>query len=89
MEKNTDIELKNIKKKIIKTQLVGAPGALLLGLGLYGMFGANGDAFHPLLNDAVFVKNILYIGAAIEIWQLYVLIPLFKKQSRIIKNRQT
>ena len=82
-------KLVQINKKVVITQLIGTPGAILLGLGIYGMFGANGDAFHPLLNDEIFVKNILIIGAAIEIWQLYVLIPLFKKRSEIIRNDNT
>ena len=82
-------KLIEINKKIVLTQVIGTPGAILLGLGIYGMFGANGDAFHPLLNDEIFVKNILIIGAAIEIWQFYVLIPLFKKRSEIIQNDNT
>lgn len=84
--KTSNEKLVQINKKVVITQLIGTPGAILLGLGIYGMFGANGDAFHPLLNDEIFVKNILIIGAAIEIWQLYVLIPLFKKRSEIIMN---
>ena len=88
MESNEE-ELVGIKKKIIKTQLIGTPGAILIGLGLYGMFGANGDAFHPLLNNEVFVQRILIIGAVIEIWQFYVLMPLFKRQSKLAKNTNT
>ena len=86
---NEEDGLKEIKKKIIKTQMIGTPGAILLGVGLYGMFGADGDAFHPLLNDEIFVKNILVIGAAIEIWRFYVLIPLFKKKSKILNDKNT
>ncbi|MBE9564988.1 MAG: hypothetical protein IMF17_07055 [Proteobacteria bacterium] len=82
-------KLIQINKKIVLTQVIGTPGAILLGLGIYGMFGANGDAFHPLLNDEIFVKNILIIGAAIEIWQFYVLIPLFKKRSEIMQKDNT
>ena len=82
-------KLVQINKKIVLTQAIGTPGAILLGLGIYGMFGANGDAFHPLLNDEIFVKNILIIGTVIEIWQFYVLIPLFKKRSEIIQKDNT
>jgi len=86
--KSNEEELIATKKKIVKTQIIGAPGAILIGLGLYGMFGANGDAFHPLLNNEVFVERILIIGAAIEMWQLYVLIPLFRKQSKLAGNKK-
>ena len=83
MISNNEDELNILKKKIVKTQIIGAPGAILLGLGLYGMFGANGGAFHPLLNDKSIVNSLLIVGVAIELWQLYVLIPLFKKQSKL------
>jgi hypothetical protein len=84
MISNNEDELNNIKMKIVKTQIIGAPGAILLGLGLYGMFGANDDAFHPLLNDkSIIVNSLLIVGVAIELWQLYVLIPLFKKQPKL------
>ena len=86
MSQDIKTELSHIKRKIIKTQLFGAPGAILIGLGLYGLFGANGDAFHPLLNNVVFVKNILVAGIVIEIWQLYVLIPLLKKHTFLYKQ---
>ena len=80
-------ELKQVKKRIIMLQLVGAPGAILLGLGLYGMFGANGNAFHPLLNNKNVVAGLVILGIAIEIWQFVVLIPLVKKQIRLINER--
>lgn len=88
MSSNNEEELKNIKKQIIKTQIIGAPGAILLGLGLYGMFGANGDAFHPSLNDKNIVNSLLFVGVAIEIWQLYVLMPLLKK-TKIVREKNT
>jgi len=89
MIQNYEAELNNIKKKIIKTQIIGAPGLILLGLGLYGMFGANGNAFHPLLNDKSIVNSLLIVGVAIELWQLYVIIPLFKKQAKLVREKNT
>ena len=89
MIQNHEAELNNIKKKIVKTQIIGAPGLILLGLGLYGMFGANGNAFHPLLNDKSVVNSLLIVGVAIELWQLYVIIPLFKKQGKLVREKNT
>lgn len=87
MNSNSETELKQLKKRIILTQVIGMPGAILLGLGLYGVFGANGNAFHPLLNDKHVVASLVVIGVAIEVWQLVVLIPLFKKQIKLINQR--
>lgn len=89
MIQNYEAELTDIKKKIIMTQIIGAPGIIFLGLGLYGMFAANGNAFHPLLNDKSIVNGLLIVGVAIELWQLYVIIPLFKKQAGLIRERST
>ena len=86
MNANNKEQLKRVKSQIIKTQILAAPGAILLGLGLYGMIGANGNAFHPLLNDLNVVYGCLAIGSAIEIWQFFKVIPLLKKQSQIHKS---
>ena len=87
MKPNSEVELKQLKKRIILMQIIGAPGAILLGLGLYGVFGANGNAFHPLLNDKNIVAGLVVVGVAIEVWQLVVLIPLFKKQIKLMNER--
>lgn len=87
MDSNSEAELKRLKKRIILLQVIGAPGAVLLGLGLYGVFGANGNAFHPLLNDKSVVAGLVIIGVAIEIWQFAVLIPLFRKQIKLLNER--
>ena len=86
---NHEIELKNIRKKIIMTQLIGAPGAIFIGLALYAIFGANGDAFHPLLNDESIVNSLLIVGVAIELWQFYIIVPLFKKQAKLLRETNT
>jgi hypothetical protein len=87
MNANTEAELKRLKRRIILTQVIGTPGAVILGLGLYGVFGTNGDAFHPLLNDKNIVAGLVIIGVAIEIWQFVVLIPLFRKQIKLMNER--
>ena len=37
-----DEELKQIQRKLLITSSIDAPGAILMGLGLYGVFGADG-----------------------------------------------
>ena len=50
------------------------------------MFAANGDAFHPLLNDRGVVYGMLVAGVVLEALQMYRLIPLLKarENGRII-----
>ncbi len=77
-------ELTAIKREIIKTQLFGIPAALLLGLGLYGLFAADGNAFHPLLDNRTVVYGMLVAGVVLQVLQMYRLIPLLKEQARIV-----
>ncbi|MCW8933204.1 MAG: hypothetical protein OQK98_00635 [Gammaproteobacteria bacterium] len=83
---NKEEELNIIKKEITKINIIGTPGAIFLGLGLYALFGAEGEPFHPILNNAKFVLMLLVVGSAIEIWQFTKLMPLFKKQSALNKQ---
>ena len=85
VERNNQ-QLANIKREILKTQVFGIPAALLLGLGLYGLFAANGNAFHPLLETPNVVYGMLVTGAILEVLQMYRLIPLLKEQARIVSE---
>jgi len=79
-------DLKVINKKIFIINVLGLPGALLIGLSLYALFGAEGNAFHPALNNLTIVYNMLIFGIAIEAWQLYKMIPLLKKRAELSKR---
>lgn len=89
MPVDSEQQLKKIKSKILQVQLFGAPGAIVLGLGLYGLFGANGNAFHPVLNDMRIVYSLIAAGATIEIWQFMQLLPLLKQQAKIISDKNS
>jgi hypothetical protein len=47
----TDLErrLKGIDKKYVWVAIIDFPGSVLVGLGLYAIFVADGDIFHPIL----------------------------------------
>ncbi len=87
MNPDRNRELIDTKKQIIKIHILAAPGAIFLGLGLYGMFGANGNAFHPLLDDQTIVAALLLSGVAIEIWQFLALFPLLKKHGKLARGK--
>lgn len=56
-----------LQRKIVKVSMLESPGSIMAGLGFYGKFGANGNAFHPLLNDPAVVNALLVVGVAIMI----------------------
>ena len=68
---NTETRLKEIEKEFLKLGIIDAPGCIMLGLGLYGKFGAHGNAFHPLLNDPQIVNTLLFLGGVIVAWGAY------------------
>ncbi|GGX47767.1 hypothetical protein [Saccharospirillum salsuginis] len=73
---------KTIQKQLLKYQLFSTPAVVLIGLGLYGLFGAQGDAFLPILNDQGVVYSFLGGGIALEIWVLLKIIPLVRHRNR-------
>jgi len=78
-------QIKQVTNKIVKIQILGAPGAILVGLAMYAIFGANGDAFHPLLNNMDVVYSMLVIGVAIMAWEFLTFISLLRKKAELMK----
>jgi len=79
-------QLKEITQKMIKIQVMGSIGSILVGLALYGIFGAQGDAFHPLLNNMDVVYSMLVTGGVIMLWEVIVFISLVKKRNTLMKD---
>lgn len=86
MFNNAEEKLRNINRKIIITNLVGAPGSILVALGLYGKFAVNGDAFISILNEEKVVHGCLVLGGIIMIWELLTFIRLAIQKSEIQKQ---
>ena len=89
MFRNKEEELKHIQKKLLITNIIGVPGAILVGLGLYGKFGANGDAFISILNDQNYVHGFIVAGGIIMIWEFFTMIPLTKRKTELMNKENT
>ena len=85
-EQERQQKIKEISNKIVKIQILAAPGTILLGLALYAIFGANGDAFHPLLNNMDVVYSMLVIGVVIMVWEFLTFISLIRKRAELMKD---
>lgn len=86
MSFSKEAELKQIHKEMILLNLIDAPGAILVGLGLYGVFGADGDAFISLLNNKYVAYGAIGVGGVIMIWSATRLFPLLKKRAELMKR---
>ena len=82
----TDQKIRELDKAITKVALMESPGTIILGLALYAKFAAEGDAFHPLLNNPIVVDSMLGVGALIMIWGGYKIFTLNKAKAKLLNN---
>lgn len=80
-------ELKQINKDIFKLNIIGFPGAVLLGFGLFGLFEKNASNLHSLFGHEKFVYLLLISGTLIEVWQFLKILPLLKKRVALTKMK--
>lgn len=78
--------LKEIGKEIVILQIIGAVGPILVGLALYGIWGADGNAFHPLLDDTKATYIMLAIGISVMVWEFSKLFPLLIERRQLMLN---
>jgi hypothetical protein len=86
MDAKNNPELKAIQRNMVRSQIISAPAMILIGLALYGLFGADGQAFHPLLDDLKILYVMLLVGVVIELWLLSVFLPLARKHAMIARG---
>ncbi len=86
MLENKEDEIQRIEKRIIVISILETPGAILLGLGLYGLFGADGDAFIEILNYREIAFAATIVGGAIMLWSIIAIIPLLKRKAQLAQQ---
>ncbi len=78
-----------VQRKIILVQLLGTPGAIMVGLALYGIFATDGDAFWAPLNNTFVTYNMLGIGGIIVAWETIQTLKLSKLQKTLSERDST
>jgi len=86
-EQEKQQELKTVNARLMKIQIIGALGNILVGLAIYGIWGAQGDAFLTILNNIDVVYSMLVLGFAIMIWQYANYFPLIRKRIELTKAK--
>ena len=71
---------REFQRKLKNMKFITVPASLALGLGMYGVFGANGNAFTPLLNDRNVCYFLLVGGATFQLAGLIYFILLMKNK---------
>ncbi len=85
---NPEQRIKEIQKEIVKVSVLESPGAIMLGLGLYAKFAAQGDAFLPILNNETVVYVLLGLGVAIMVWGALRVFFLAQESAKLQKERE-
>jgi hypothetical protein len=88
MHQNLEERVKEIDKEFKKVQLFEMPGPIMVGLGLYGKFGADGGAFHPFLNDPTNINILLIIGGMIMAWGVSKSVALLREKANLQKEHE-
>lgn len=89
METGREQELKQIHKKLLVVNLIDAPGAILTGLGLYAVFGADGNAFTGLLNDRGIAYGAIILGGAIMLWAIIKTFALLQRKAELMNDPES
>lgn len=81
MESKTKVN-SQFQKEIMRAQIISAPGSFLVAIALYGIFAAEGDSFHPFLNDIQNCYVVLGVGGLLSVWGGYTLVNAVRKQAQ-------
>jgi hypothetical protein len=81
-----DKEMEEMQRKIKITGMFDTIGAIMLGLGLYAKFGANGDPFHPILNNETVVVSLLVLGTTSMILGASIMFILSRRKSKLARK---
>ena len=76
MRNEKQLSAAEINRKMILVQVVSAPATIMVGLAVYGLFGANGDAFWEPLNNPTVTWNMLGIGGMVMAWESFQIVKL-------------
>ncbi|WP_127474905.1 hypothetical protein [Sulfurivermis fontis] len=83
MQPDREKEAKDIERKLLWVSVIDTPGAILVGLALYGKFAADGNAFHPLLNNDSVLAAMFAVGGAIMAWGVWQVIALSRRRAKL------
>ena len=80
--------LSEVDRKMLLVNILDAPGCVMVGLGVYAKFGANGNAFHPLLENDQFVNGMLLLGVLIVAWGGSQIFKLSKERKQLLAEQK-
>lgn len=86
MQSNKEKELEQIRRKLLITNIIDLPAAILLGLGLHAEFGSSGGAVVDILNDQNMAYAAILVGGAIMAWAFFRILTLLKRRAELMRE---
>ena len=82
-------EIKQIQRKLFILMIIDFPAMMLVSLGLYAIFIANGNAVPDLLNNKNIAYGVIVVGGAVMAWCASKILPLLKRKMQLENQENT
>ena len=89
MHRSREEEMKQVRKDLLVLQIIDMPATVLVGLGLYAVFGANGNAFPEQLNNQNLAYGAIIVGGVVMVWCMIKMLPLLKRKAQLANEENT
>ena len=82
-------EIKQIQRQLFILFIIDFPAMMLVSLGLYAVFVANGNAVPDLLNNKNIAYGAIVVGGAVMVWCASKILPLLKRKLQLENEENT
>ncbi|MFT6976899.1 MAG: fumarate reductase subunit C [Shewanella psychromarinicola] len=79
-------DLARIHRSMLMIAVIDFPGAVLFGLGIYGLVAGFNQDFLPMLANPVLINIMLVTGAVIMAWGMFRMVILAREKQGILQK---
>lgn len=80
-------EIKQDQRKLFILIIIDSLALMFVGLGLYAVFGANGNAFLDILNNKSVAYGLIAVGGVVTAWCHLKILPLLKRRLKLANEQ--
>jgi len=89
MQRSKEEQIKQVQKEILILSIIDMPATVLVGLGLFAVFGADGNAIPEALNNKDLAYGALVVGGIVMAWCFVKMLPLLKRKAQLANEENT
>lgn len=80
-------EIKQDQRKLFILIIIDSLALMFVGLGLYAVFGANGNAFLDILNNKSVAYGLITVGGVVTALCHLKILPLLKRRVKLANEQ--